>query len=214
MRAYWHKRCKDPRFRALQVEWYQRARKSGFKDVEVSRPELWWKGIDPGDHYDDVERPFNQAVEVSAAQAVFRGRLTTEYYTAAGQWYWEHDWSRYGGQVEKYKRVWALHVAGLMNKDVADEVCMLRDEVDKVIRRLRADWAVSKGSPHLGTMIREARKRRGISVSVLAEAVGVGHRTIQRFQSGERVPSEATLRKIARVLGVHRLWFGDDDEST
>lgn len=46
------------------------------------------------------------------------------------------------------------------------------------------------------------RKKRGMSQAKLAEAVGVEQPTIQRWESGKRLPDLDSLHRLATVLGV------------
>ena len=51
-----------------------------------------------------------------------------------------------------------------------------------------------------GARIREARKLRGMSVSVLAEAIGITEESLMHIECGARRPSYPTLYKIAETL--------------
>jgi len=51
-------------------------------------------------------------------------------------------------------------------------------------------------------VIRTHRQRRGWSQQQLADAVGVGLRQINRWESGEQIPSLAVSVKLAEALGV------------
>lgn len=46
------------------------------------------------------------------------------------------------------------------------------------------------------------RKKRGLSQAKLAELVGVEQPTVQRWESGKRLPDLDSLQKLAEVLGV------------
>ncbi len=50
--------------------------------------------------------------------------------------------------------------------------------------------------------IREIRKSKGFTLEKLAEAVGTGPRTIQRFETGDRNVSLRWLHRIAKALEV------------
>jgi Zn-dependent peptidase ImmA (M78 family)/DNA-binding XRE family transcriptional regulator len=56
-----------------------------------------------------------------------------------------------------------------------------------------------------------ARKRRGLTKKGLAEAVEVTPHTILRYESGEMVPSEEVVKKIARVLNFDVSFFDLDE---
>lgn len=50
--------------------------------------------------------------------------------------------------------------------------------------------------------LQSLRKRRGLSQAKLAELIGVEQPTIQRWESGKRMPDLDSLNALARVLGV------------
>lgn len=54
----------------------------------------------------------------------------------------------------------------------------------------------------LGTVLREARQRAGLSQQALAHGAGLSLRTITRIEAGGVDCTVATLTKIAGVLGV------------
>ena len=56
-----------------------------------------------------------------------------------------------------------------------------------------------------------ARKRRGLTKKGLAEAIGVTPHTILRYESGEMVPSDEIIRKIARTLEFDYEFFFMDE---
>jgi len=55
--------------------------------------------------------------------------------------------------------------------------------------------------PQLGRKIRELRKKRGLTMRQLAEAVGVNYTTIHRVETGRVSPSVVLLSLIAHQLG-------------
>ena len=55
---------------------------------------------------------------------------------------------------------------------------------------------------HIGTRIRAARAKAGLSQKELAQRVGIGQPMISRIEKGDRVPSTAQLTHIAAALGV------------
>lgn len=62
-------------------------------------------------------------------------------------------------------------------------------------------------TPLLGQRIRQARKAAGFrNIEQLAVALGVGARTVQRWEAGDTEPSLASLRRIA-ALTAHPLAF-------
>jgi Zn-dependent peptidase ImmA (M78 family)/DNA-binding XRE family transcriptional regulator len=56
-----------------------------------------------------------------------------------------------------------------------------------------------------------ARKRRGFTMTRLAQLLGVELRTVSAYESGEFAPSEATLEKIAQELNFPISFFSQDD---
>jgi transcriptional regulator with XRE-family HTH domain len=66
----------------------------------------------------------------------------------------------------------------------------------------------------IGTKVREARERRGLSMAEVARASGLSPGAVSRIEHGERSPGAATLARLARVLGVevgHLIGSGDGD---
>ena len=55
---------------------------------------------------------------------------------------------------------------------------------------------------HPGELIREQRKRKGMTQKQLAEAVGVSTPSIRLYELGKRTPSEEMLSQIADALGI------------
>jgi uncharacterized protein len=53
-----------------------------------------------------------------------------------------------------------------------------------------------------GTMLREARTRRGWSQSQLARRSGVAQSVISAYESGAREPSVAALRRLGRAMDL------------
>lgn len=51
-------------------------------------------------------------------------------------------------------------------------------------------------------LIRETRKTKSITQRELAEKLGVGETTVNRYESGEQNLTIETLQKIADALGV------------
>lgn len=60
----------------------------------------------------------------------------------------------------------------------------------------------------LGGRIRQARKAAGYrNAESLAVALGLGHRTIQRYEANKSEPSIARLREIAAATGQSLAYF-------
>lgn len=55
---------------------------------------------------------------------------------------------------------------------------------------------------HIGTKIKEIRKRKKISQEKLAELVSMNNRSILRIENQQNLPTLETLAKIADVLDV------------
>lgn len=52
-----------------------------------------------------------------------------------------------------------------------------------------------------------ARKAAGLSMSALAEEVGLSANAIKKYEHGETMPSSANLLKLAKALGVRTEYF-------
>lgn len=50
--------------------------------------------------------------------------------------------------------------------------------------------------------IRQLRKERGLSITKLAEAIGISYQSLQRYEAGKRDPSIQVLIKLADFFGV------------
>ncbi|MEU4533784.1 helix-turn-helix domain-containing protein [Streptosporangium sp. NPDC023825] len=61
---------------------------------------------------------------------------------------------------------------------------------------------VDGGTPDIGRRIRRLREERGISLSALARAAGVGKATLSGLENGTRNPTLETLWAITAELGV------------
>lgn len=60
-----------------------------------------------------------------------------------------------------------------------------------------------KGTEHFtGRRLREIRKERGLTARVLSDRTGFAENSILRIERGERIPSVATLEKLASGLGI------------
>lgn len=57
-------------------------------------------------------------------------------------------------------------------------------------------------SAAVGARIRDARRERGISMSALARAAGIGKATLSQLEAGERNPTIETLYAICSPLGI------------
>lgn len=52
-----------------------------------------------------------------------------------------------------------------------------------------------------GTLIRDARRRTGLTLRQLGEAAGTSHSTLSAYESGRTTPTVATLNRILRAAG-------------
>lgn len=60
---------------------------------------------------------------------------------------------------------------------------------------------------NLGIRLQQARKSAGLSLRVLAQAVGLSHAAIKKYEDGDLYPSSDMLLKIAKVLKVRVDFF-------
>lgn len=54
----------------------------------------------------------------------------------------------------------------------------------------------------IGEKIKQARERAGLTKKELAERLGVAYQTINRFETGKRLPQIQMLKKISTALGI------------
>lgn len=55
---------------------------------------------------------------------------------------------------------------------------------------------------NLGTNLREARKRLGLTQEQVAQRSGVHSTEISRIEAGKRDPQISTVRRLAKALGM------------
>ena len=60
--------------------------------------------------------------------------------------------------------------------------------------------------------IKEARKKKGLSLQQVADAVGVGNNTISRYETGKREPKLETWNKLAVFFNVSIPYLQGIDE--
>jgi len=64
-------------------------------------------------------------------------------------------------------------------------------------------------------LVREARKRAGLTQAELARRAGVPQSTVGRIESGSRVPSTALAERLIRAAGYElRVGLGEPDPGT
>lgn len=71
---------------------------------------------------------------------------------------------------------------------------------------MNANPLTSPGSS-MGSRLRDARERTGISAGALAEALGVNVTSIKAWENDKRTPRANKLVNIAGVLGVSVRWL-------
>lgn len=72
-----------------------------------------------------------------------------------------------------------------------------------------------KGTVAITQLIREARKRAGLSQAELARRAGVAQSTVGRVESGLRVPSTDLAERLVRAAGFEvRVALGEPDPDT
>lgn len=59
----------------------------------------------------------------------------------------------------------------------------------------------------LGTRIRQARTKVGLSIRDLAALLGVSHATVGHWETGTHAPSVAALLKVAEITQADIAWF-------
>ena len=60
--------------------------------------------------------------------------------------------------------------------------------------------------------IKEVRKKKGLSLQQVADAVGVGNNTISRYETGKREPKLETWKKLAVFFNVSVPYLQGIDE--
>ncbi|MCY3839313.1 MAG: helix-turn-helix transcriptional regulator, partial [Gammaproteobacteria bacterium] len=67
----------------------------------------------------------------------------------------------------------------------------------------------------LQSLVREARKRAGLTQIVLAEWAGVPQSTVARIESGAQTPSTEMVERLVRACGFEiRVGLGEPDAGT
>jgi len=65
---------------------------------------------------------------------------------------------------------------------------------------------------HVGRRLRERRVQRGLSLAVLAEAVGVSTQQLRKYEAGVNGIPATRLPELALLLGVPTAWFFEELE--
>lgn len=67
----------------------------------------------------------------------------------------------------------------------------------------------------LRSLVREARKRAGLTQAALAQRAGVPQSTVARVESGARTPSTDLVERLVRAAGYEiRVGLGEPDPET
>lgn len=62
--------------------------------------------------------------------------------------------------------------------------------------------------------IKEVRKKKGLSLQQVADAVGLGNNTISRYETGKREPKLETWQKLADFFNVSVPYLQGTDDKT
>lgn len=65
---------------------------------------------------------------------------------------------------------------------------------------------------HVGRRLRERRVQRGLSLAVLAGALGISTQQLRKYEAGVNGIPAARLPELAAVLGVVPAWFFEELE--
>ena len=103
--------------------------------------------------------------------------------------------------LESYK----TYASGFLVKPIDED--MLKDALDHLrfpVSNITDDMLIrqSQGEAVIGKKIQKYREERGLTRNEFAEMLGCVMPTIQRWESGTRVPDVTMLMHIAKVLGV------------
>ena len=72
-----------------------------------------------------------------------------------------------------------------------------------------ADFNDEDAADRIGHRIRKIREARNMSISLLAEQIGISADMMQKYENGQRKPKTDRLIEIANVLGVSSLALTD-----
>jgi ribosome-binding protein aMBF1 (putative translation factor) len=84
---------------------------------------------------------------------------------------------------------------------------------DAILYHAEPEYQYYKGRPsqkalekesaqRIGAQVRSPRKRRGLTITTLAQASGMERPNLSRLEHGKHVPSLDTLERVAKALGV------------
>lgn len=60
---------------------------------------------------------------------------------------------------------------------------------------------------NIGTRIRQARSKAGLSIRELATLLGLSHATVGHWETGTHAPSIAAMLKVAQITKVDVAWL-------
>ena len=61
--------------------------------------------------------------------------------------------------------------------------------------------------------IRKAREHAKFNQTALAEAIGVSKNSVNRWETGERNPSQKSIEAISQATGVSASWLNGQDDA-
>lgn len=93
------------KFKALEKKWYEKLRKTGFKDIENRPHEL---------HQETAKFLDKEAIE--------------EYYSKVSEYLYSGDFKNY-----KEKAIWFLHTEGLSYREISSIIRVAKTQIAKVI---------------------------------------------------------------------------------
>ena len=66
---------------------------------------------------------------------------------------------------------------------------------------------------NIGSLIRELRKKVGMTQMVLGDKIGVSYQQVQKYEKNTNVPRIPRLKQIADVFGVSFMVFIEEDNT-
>lgn len=70
------------------------------------------------------------------------------------------------------------------------------------------------GSQEIGRLIREERKKKGLTQAVVAKNAGIAVNSLRLYEAGKRCPNLDQLKKIAKALDVDAFSLMDFDTAS
>jgi transcriptional regulator with XRE-family HTH domain len=78
---------------------------------------------------------------------------------------------------------------------------------NRTINKISSDESHDLKNGEIGRRLRTARKKRGLSQSDLAKAIGVSFQQIQKYENGTNRISASRLADFAEILNAPILWL-------